>query len=266
MKTTTKLALAVAAALAVVPVSAVAAPGQGTGHDRANAARACKALKTADSAAFALAYGTAANAHGRCVSAWVKTAAQARRAAALACRAANPRGQALARCLSRQTTQRVNAQVRSHQNAAQACKTMRDSLGAVPFRDEYGTGPNKANAFGKCVSSMRSQGAQAGRVKATLTGPVGSGTFAAVLNARQGRLCYVLTATGLTDITAAHIHVKPSGAIVVPLAAPTTGSSSGCVEVDPALLRAILQAPATYYVNVHTVAAPAGAISGDLSR
>lgn len=266
MKTTMKLALAVVAALAVVPVSAVAAPGQGVGGDRANAARACKALKASQAALFAATYGTGANAYAKCVAEWTKTAAQARRAAAAACRATSPRGQALAGCLSRQTTQRVNAQVRSHQNAAQACKTLRDSMGAVPFRDEYGTNPNKANSFGKCVSSMRSQGAQAGRVKATLTGTVGSGTFAAVLNARQGRLCYVLTATGLTDITAAHIHVKPSGAIVVPLAAPTTGSSSGCVEVDAALLRAILQAPGTYYVNVHTVAAPAGAISGDLSR
>jgi hypothetical protein len=265
MKTSIKLSLAVLAGLAVLPVSAAAAPGN-NGVDRANAARACKALKASQPALFAQTYGTQANAHGKCVTEWVKTANEARRAAAAACRAANLRGNALARCLAARTNQQLTARIRAQQNAALACKTLRDSMGATNFANEYGTNRNKANAFGKCVSSMRSQGAQAGRVTAVLSGPVGSGSFAGVLNARQGRLCYTLATTGLTDITAAHIHVKPSGAIVVPLATPTTGSASGCVTVDAALLRAILQTPGNYYVNVHTAAAPAGAISGDLRR
>ncbi len=37
-------------------------------------------------------------------------------------------------------------------NPAQTCKALRASMGADRFRDTYGTNPNKANAFGKCVS------------------------------------------------------------------------------------------------------------------
>jgi hypothetical protein len=39
------------------------------------------------------------------------------------------------------------------QNAAQTCKTERSKLGEDAFKAKYGTNANKANAFGKCVSS-----------------------------------------------------------------------------------------------------------------
>jgi hypothetical protein len=262
MKSTTKLALALLAAVAIVPAGALANSGQGT--DRANAARACKALKTTQPELFTQTYGTAANAHGKCVAAWAKTAAQARQAAAAACRAANAKP--LGRCINARTVQRVNAELRALQNAAQTCKAIRNDMTAAAFRNAFGTNRNKANAFGKCVSTGASKGLDAGRVAATLTGAVGSGSFVAVLDAAKGQLCYSLRATGLTDITAAHIHVKPSGAAIVPLATPTTGAAGGCVPVDAALLRSILQTPGNYYVNVHTAASPAGAIAGDLRR
>jgi hypothetical protein len=38
-------------------------------------------------------------------------------------------------------------------NAAKQCKKERTDMGAEAFADKYGTNPNKANAFGKCVSS-----------------------------------------------------------------------------------------------------------------
>jgi CHRD domain len=56
-------------------------------------------------------------------------------------------------------------------------------------------------------------------------------------------------------------------AIVVPLTPPSTGdpgASSGCVTVDPALARAILNHPHRYYANVHTTAFPNGAARGQL--
>jgi hypothetical protein len=37
-------------------------------------------------------------------------------------------------------------------NPAKRCKAERARMGAQAFADEYGTNPNKRNAFGKCVS------------------------------------------------------------------------------------------------------------------
>jgi hypothetical protein len=39
-----------------------------------------------------------------------------------------------------------------HQNPAWVCKFEREQMGAEAFVEEYGTGENTANAFGKCVS------------------------------------------------------------------------------------------------------------------
>jgi hypothetical protein len=39
-------------------------------------------------------------------------------------------------------------------NPAQACKKLRTEMGATAFRLKYGTNPNGANAYGKCVSAM----------------------------------------------------------------------------------------------------------------
>jgi hypothetical protein len=38
-------------------------------------------------------------------------------------------------------------------NAAALCKAERSRIGVGAFETKYGTNPNKANAFGKCVSS-----------------------------------------------------------------------------------------------------------------
>jgi len=54
------------------------------------------------------------------------------------------------------------------------------------------------------------------------------------------------------------------GPVVVPLDAPTDGSSSGCATVDRALAKDIRQNPEDYYVNVHNAEFPAGAIRGQL--
>ena len=70
------------------------------------------------------------------------------------------------------------------------------------------------------------------------------------------RLCHTLTVSGLTNVTAAHIHLVSTGAVVVPLTTPTTGTSSGCATVERALLQQIVRNPAAYYVNVHTQTFP----------
>jgi len=115
-------------------------------------------------------------------------------------------------------------------------------------------------------------------LSATLTGPVeippgdpgGSGTAEFQVNIGQGQICFSLSVQHLsTPVIAAHIHVAPAGQagpIVVPLAAPVTGTSSGCVDVARALAKDILQHPEAYYVNVHTTAFPAGAVRGQLHK
>ena len=97
----------------------------------------------------------------------------------------------------------------------------------------------------------------------------GEGTAFLTLNQGQGEICYELNVSGIAPATAAHIHVGPStttGPVVVPLNAPTNGSSSGCASVDSALIKAIRQNPENYYVNVHNADFPNGALRGQLSK
>jgi hypothetical protein len=100
--------------------------------------------------------------------------------------------------------------------------------------------------------------------------PDGSGTAFLTLNPGQGEVCFELTVSGIAPATAAHIHVAPAGVpgpVVVPLAPPTSGSSSGCVSgVSRDLIKAIIQSPESYYVNVHNADHPAGALRGQLSK
>jgi hypothetical protein len=97
--------------------------------------------------------------------------------------------------------------------------------------------------------------------------PDGSGTATFTLNVGQGEICYTLTVADIAPATAAHIHVAPVGVpgpVVVPLAAPTTGSSAGCAEVERDLVKAILKNPEQYYVNVHNDEFQPGAVRAQL--
>lgn len=99
--------------------------------------------------------------------------------------------------------------------------------------------------------------------------PDGSGQATLTLNPGQGEICYELSVTGIAPASAAHIHVGPvtqAGPVVVPLAPPTSGSSSGCATADPDLIKAIMKNPEQYYVNVHNAEYPAGAVRGQLSK
>ena len=99
--------------------------------------------------------------------------------------------------------------------------------------------------------------------------PDGIGEAKITLNSGKGEVCYELSVTGISSAIAAHIHVAPAGVVgpvVVPLGAPTEGTSSGCASVDPNLIKTIMKNPEQYYVNVHTVDFPAGAVRGQLSK
>jgi hypothetical protein len=99
--------------------------------------------------------------------------------------------------------------------------------------------------------------------------PVATGTATVRLRAGQAQLCYQLAGENLPAAVAAHIHVGASGTagnVVVPLTTPNAaGKSSGCTRASRPLVAAILAAPASYYVNIHTAEFPAGAIRGQLT-
>jgi glucose/arabinose dehydrogenase len=115
---------------------------------------------------------------------------------------------------------------------------------------------------------------------ATLTGAAevpgpgdedGSGTAFVLVDQAESEVCFAILVSNITlPAAAAHIHVGEAGVagdVVVALAPPDEhGASTGCVSgVDPALIEAILQDPAGYYVNVHTTDFPAGAVRGQLT-
>src|SRR5512138_2749613 len=94
--------------------------------------------------------------------------------------------------------------------------------------------------------------------------PDGTGTATITLNPGTQQVCWEIQVSGITlPAIAAHIHIAPTtapGPVVIPLSAPdATGFSSGCTTADRALIKAIIQNPENYYVNVHNTDYPAGA-------
>lgn len=96
----------------------------------------------------------------------------------------------------------------------------------------------------------------------------GTGFASFTVNAGLGVICYSLTVENIDPAVAAHIHIGDVGVpgpVVVPLDAPTDGTSSGCAEgVDRDLALDLIRNPTDYYVNVHNPAFPAGAVRGQL--
>jgi hypothetical protein len=97
----------------------------------------------------------------------------------------------------------------------------------------------------------------------------GSGTAHITLVASEDRLCYSLEASDIEPGTKAHIHegtAEERGPTVVELDPPPEDRTSrGCTDVNPALLRNLLEKPHRYYVDVHNKEFPHGAIRGQLS-
>jgi len=104
-------------------------------------------------------------------------------------------------------------------------------------------------------------------------GPDGAtGSAFITIDDETNEVCFELAIEGIAgsdSVTAAHIHEGAEGVagdVVVPLfTEPPTGEMTGCVQdVDAALIAAILGDPTAYYVNIHTVDFPAGAVRGQL--
>jgi hypothetical protein len=174
-------AILFAAFLAVLIVPAAAFSEDAAGQDRANAARACSALRTSMGLdLFRQAYGTAEsnrrNAFGKCVSKWTRAEHQTRQNARAQCAAeqadpnfsaahdgktfaqfygTGPKGaNAFGRCVSGKAKSASAAARQDTLNAARQCKSDRKTLGIPAFRAKYGKSSNDRNAFGKCVSAL----------------------------------------------------------------------------------------------------------------
>jgi CHRD domain len=127
------------------------------------------------------------------------------------------------------------------------------------------------------VFSTAAQTRQGKELVVTLTGAAevpgpgdsnGTGTVKLTLNPDKGEVCYELTVANIQEATAAHIHegaAGKDGPVKVGLDAPKMGTAKGCKSADAALIQAIMQNPANYYVNVHTGDFPKGAVRGQLA-
>jgi hypothetical protein len=129
------------------------------------------------------------------------------------------------------------------------------------------------------AAQARVQGDIAGRTAAIpLVGPGGSGTAVVTANPGLEIVCYTIDVTLTTEgdvpaepgpgVGAAHIHVLPSGAIFIDLEAEFIASDGGfrasnCISVDRGQILAIFKNPGDFYVNVHTLEFPNGAVRGD---
>ena len=130
---------------------------------------------------------------------------------------------------------------------------------------------NHAGVPGRSFDREMSQELSTTAAGVQITGdPDGIGTALITLNAGLRQVCWSLTAENLqSPATVSHIHRGPDGVagpIVLGRTAPgADGTSSGCAsDVDRELIVEILSNAREFYVNVHTVNHPPGAIRAQL--
>ena len=111
-----------------------------------------------------------------------------------------------------------------------------------------------------------------------LAGAGGTGTAVFTVNPGLRLVCYTIDVELTTEgdmpaepgpgVGSAHIHALPSGGIFIDLDTqfvPTGDggfTTSGCATADREAIIALLRNPENFYVNVHTVMFPSGAVQG----
>ena len=95
--------------------------------------------------------------------------------------------------------------------------------------------------------------------------PDGHGVVAVVVFSQQQRICAQGLVFNIGQPTGVHIHQGAAGN-AGPVVVDFAQLRQGCIDnVAPALIQTISANPAGYYVNVHTVEFPNGAVRGQLS-
>jgi hypothetical protein len=94
----------------------------------------------------------------------------------------------------------------------------------------------------------------------------GSGHATFTITKAKKKVCATVSWTDIAKPTAAHIHRKSDGEIVVDLVGSVTGGAKCAKGVSKQLIQKILDKPGKYYFNVHNTPYPAGAIQGALRR
>ena len=100
----------------------------------------------------------------------------------------------------------------------------------------------------------------------------GKGDISVFLKAKKEKVCFNLEVSKLDTITAGHIHkgtedvAGPVKVTLIDSQIQGTGAYEGCVtKVKSKLIKKIAAAPEKFYVNVHTLDYPDGAIRGQLT-
>ena len=158
------------------------------------------------------------------------------------------------------------------------------SLGAVALFDNAGAAPGD-NA--KYTITLNAASANTGNTNSVPALPVitdtRTGTAVVQVKGKTAQVCVLIKKMGINanpvpagDVPiAAHIHgvadTTHNAGILIPLNPPVLkgkkyDKSKTCVSgVDAALIAALKATPNQYYVNVHTVAFPGGALRGQLA-
>jgi hypothetical protein len=116
---------------------------------------------------------------------------------------------------------------------------------------------------------LGTQPVNAGTLTFTLAGPTG-GAGEGSLTVEGGQLCVSMTVTGIDAPTGAHIHAGADGETgpeLIALGLPEGGAlvwDALCSPVVADQIGAVAATPADYYLDIHTAAAPDGAVRGQL--
>lgn len=107
-----------------------------------------------------------------------------------------------------------------------------------------------------------------GRAETPAGAANGAGVAIIALHDRVNEVCWRFSHLhGFFSATYAHIHQGArgkSGSIVIPLSTAPKLHHAGCVNASATLIAAIARHPSAYYVNVHSVRYPQGAVRAQL--